>query len=227
MLSVQRRGRAHGSGRSRGGREMDGCVSGWIRVGGFSSLIAPLLCVLIKVSCDKTNVTNIFAGNKVREKKKPKNPNLSFFKNNHLATMGTGRGCRGPEEGTGQSGGRREAPGILPVPARCCTGARSPSRAPSGDAGLPGWSRTGALAFPHPPPPPAEAASAAPGHPGGERGGRNGQRALEQRTGVSNFSERKRGTSSFALERCVTISQTPTHAYRTASRALVRHTIPL
>lgn len=70
MLSVQRRGRAHGSGRSRGGREMDGCVSGWIRVGGFCSLIAPLLCVLIKVSCDKTNVTNIFAGNKVREKKK-------------------------------------------------------------------------------------------------------------------------------------------------------------
>lgn len=45
-------------------------VSGWIRVGGFSSLIAPLLCVLIKVSCDKMNVTNIFAGNKVREKKK-------------------------------------------------------------------------------------------------------------------------------------------------------------
>ena len=60
-------------GRERADGRMGVClrahVSGWIRVSGFSSLIAPLLSVLIKVSCDNVNVTNIFAGNMVREKK--------------------------------------------------------------------------------------------------------------------------------------------------------------
>lgn len=40
------------------------------------------------------NVTNVFAGDKVREKKR----NLSLFENNHMATMGTRRGRWGRGE---------------------------------------------------------------------------------------------------------------------------------
>lgn len=43
---------------------------GWLRGGDISSLIAPLLSVLIKVSCEKTNVTNVFAGNEVRRERR-------------------------------------------------------------------------------------------------------------------------------------------------------------
>nr|XP_009677662.1 PREDICTED: interleukin-4-like [Struthio camelus australis] len=39
-------------------------MSGWIRGTDFSSLISPLFCSLIKASCDKMNVTNIFADHK-------------------------------------------------------------------------------------------------------------------------------------------------------------------
>lgn len=65
------------------------CTPGWIC--GVWSLIAPLLCVFVKVSCNQMNVTNIFANYKVR-----KNPN-------HIALMGTGRmlGARGEHTAVG------------------------------------------------------------------------------------------------------------------------------
>lgn len=65
------------------------CMSGWICV--VWSLTAPLLCVFIKVSCNKMNVINIFADHKVREKP------------DHISLMGTGRvpGARGEHREVG------------------------------------------------------------------------------------------------------------------------------
>lgn len=165
------------------------------------------------------NVTNIFAGDKVREKKKT-------LTRPCLKTILWPGGVLGEdvEESTGQPGGRREALRVLPGAVRQRTGARSPAGAPSSGGGLPGWSSppplpsTGVLTLPHPSPPPANAASAGRG---GEGEAGMGSVRLSSIQGFSSFSERKRGTSSFALERCVTVSQTPTRAYRTASRARV------
>lgn len=97
-----------------GAWRVDRCVSvlymsGWICV--VWSLIAPLPYIFIKVSCNKTNVINIFADYKVR-----KNPN-------HIALMGTGRilGARGEHNAVGS---RRETQDP-PVLVWYCGGARS------------------------------------------------------------------------------------------------------
>lgn len=125
----------------RADRRMGVClcahVSGWTRVSGFSSLIAPLPCVLIKVSCDKMNATNIFAGDKVREKK-----NLTCL---CLKTI-TGSWVDMGEDAGGQrraGAARKEA--RSPVQHRM--GARSPLRALSRDAGMQGCRDAGMLGW--------------------------------------------------------------------------------
>ena len=61
----------NGAERRAGGRARAG---GCTRRDGFANPLTPLLCVSMKASCDKMNVTNIFAGDKVREGGKKKNP---------------------------------------------------------------------------------------------------------------------------------------------------------
>lgn len=89
MLRQRKGGGEHGAHDAPGAWRVAGCVSVSVctpgRVRAAWSLIAPLLCVFVKVSCNQMKVTNIFADYEVREKP------------NHRALMGSGRmlGARG------------------------------------------------------------------------------------------------------------------------------------
>lgn len=188
----------------------DGCVcvctSGWICA--VWSLTAPLLCVFIKVSCDKMKVINIFADHKVR-----KSPN-------HVALMGAGRvlGARGEHRGVG---GRWGA-GILPVLVWCSGGAGALCEPPAQMLGCPAGSHhsQGPAQLPSPShthlhlqPKQHWWLLATLGTGRARRKGRDGHLCLGSRQRFQLFRERN---TSLCLGE-LSPAQTPTHTYCTAS----------
>lgn len=91
--------------------QTDGCVSACAGQDGSLSLIAPLLFVLIKVSCDRMNVTNVFAGTQVRDPKVARSA---------LTTT------RWPPRLLGEAAGAGGERGAGAVPVQRCRGAGSP-----------------------------------------------------------------------------------------------------
>lgn len=188
-------------------------VSGWLRGGDISSLIAPLLSVLIKVSCDKANVTNVFAGNEVRRERRLESCDSAIGGGGR----GSPRGLKPSRAHAGRAWGR-DVP-VLPAPARHRGGGTRPPPSACPPRALPQSMGTKRWRWHRSP-------SAWPSWKAGEQ--QAGMRVLQQHMGfflkkklfleVFRKEERK---CSLSLEPCVTLSQTPTHPSHAASRALV------
>lgn len=193
-------------------------VSGWLRGGDISSLIAPLLSVLIKVSCDKANVTNVFAGNEVRRERRLESCDSAI-----------GGGGRGSPQGlkpsrahAGRAWGR--AVPVLPAPARHRGGgtrpppSACPPRALSQSMGTKRWRWH-------------RSPSAWPSWKAGEQ--QAGMRVLQQHTGFflkktffRGFQKGREEMLPFLGAVCHSLTDTHTPLSRCISSAGVRLPIP-